>query len=196
MENKPRIDRRTIKTKRAMHNALVELASMKPIGRITVKELTEKADVNRKTFYSHYTSIEDVLNEIEDEIIEKIYAVFKEATSTANIIENPYCLFESINGAINSDTDFYRNYICSGAGNLMKTKVKNLFKQAGIELLKDVLPLPKEKVEILMEYVSSGVIALYISWFKNETNASLEEIAHISGTLASRGLEGFTLNHK
>ncbi len=196
MENKPRIDRRTIKTKRAMHNALVELASMKPIGRITVKELTEKADVNRKTFYSHYTSIEDVLNEIEDEIIEKIYAVFKEATSTANIIENPYCLFESINGAINSDTDFYRNYICSGAGNLMKTKVKNLFKQAGIELLKDVLPLPKEKAEILMEYVSSGVIALYISWFKNETTASLEEIAHISGTLASRGLEGFTLNHK
>lgn len=196
MENKPRIDRRTIKTKRAMHNALVELASIKPIGRITVKELTEKADVNRKTFYSHYTSIEDVLNEIEDEIIEKIYAVFKEATSTANIIENPYCLFESINGAINSDTDFYRNYICSGAGNLMKTKVKNLFKQAGIELLKDILPVPKEKVEILMEYVSSGVIALYISWFKNETTASLEEIAHISGTLASRGLEGFRLNHK
>ena len=29
MENKPRIDRRTIKTKRAMHNALVELASIK-----------------------------------------------------------------------------------------------------------------------------------------------------------------------
>ena len=48
------------------------LLEKKPLDKITVKELTEKADVNRKTFYSHYSSIEDVLNEIEDEILKKI----------------------------------------------------------------------------------------------------------------------------
>lgn len=193
MENKPRVDRRTIKTKRAMHNALVALASVKPINKITVKELTEKADVNRKTFYSHYSSIEDVLNEIEDEILKKISAVFKEAYGNANVIENPYYLFQSINVALNTDMEFYKSYICSGAGNLVKIKVKNLVKQEGIELLKNVLPVSPEKVEILMEYVASGVIALYISWFKNEINISLEDVAHLCGTLARSGLEGFAI---
>ena len=41
--------------------------SDQPLGSITVKALCERADVNRSTFYAHYTSIEDLLHDIEDE---------------------------------------------------------------------------------------------------------------------------------
>ena len=57
--------RRTRYTRRAMQDALIELLRNQPLGSITVKALCERADVNRSTFYAHYTSIEDLLHDIE-----------------------------------------------------------------------------------------------------------------------------------
>ena len=37
---------------------------------ITIKELTERAQINRKTFYLHYNSLDDLLAELQDEIAE------------------------------------------------------------------------------------------------------------------------------
>ncbi|MBQ9794006.1 MAG: hypothetical protein IJW34_03570 [Clostridia bacterium] len=48
-----KIDRRIIKTKRAIAVALLQLLSEKPLEEITITELTLKADINRKTFYLH-----------------------------------------------------------------------------------------------------------------------------------------------
>ena len=67
-ESGVRMDRRCLKTQKAIKNALVELMSEKDISQITVKELAQRADINRKTFYTHYTSIYDVSGEIENEI--------------------------------------------------------------------------------------------------------------------------------
>lgn len=47
--------RRTRYTRLAMQDALVELLQDQPLGSITVKALCERADVNRSTFYAHYT---------------------------------------------------------------------------------------------------------------------------------------------
>ena len=59
-ESGVRMDRRCLKTQKAIKNALVELMSEKDISQITIKELAQRADINRKTFYTHYTRIYDV----------------------------------------------------------------------------------------------------------------------------------------
>ena len=48
-------DRRVKYTKKALKNSLIDSLKEKTIEKITVKELCEKADVNRGTFYSHYS---------------------------------------------------------------------------------------------------------------------------------------------
>jgi AcrR family transcriptional regulator len=55
-----------------LRQSILALLRCKPIGKITVKELCERADVNRATFYAHYTDAFDLLNKIEDELIETI----------------------------------------------------------------------------------------------------------------------------
>ena len=52
-------DRRVEKTKQAMRHAFVELLKRKPYNAITISELTREADIDRRTFYLHYESIED-----------------------------------------------------------------------------------------------------------------------------------------
>lgn len=56
-------DLRVRKTKRAIYNALMELLKKKNLENITVLELTEAAEINKSTFYLHYSDIFDLYQE-------------------------------------------------------------------------------------------------------------------------------------
>lgn len=64
-------DRRVKYTLLALRGSLLELMREKDVSRITVKELCERADVNRGTFYAHYASPADLLEQIEQELLER-----------------------------------------------------------------------------------------------------------------------------
>ena len=63
-------DHRTRITKMLIRKALTDLMAYKPVTDISVKELCEKAGINRGTFYSHYTDIYNLLEKIEEEMEE------------------------------------------------------------------------------------------------------------------------------
>jgi len=65
-------DRRVKYTKMVLRDSLLKLLSEKDISRITIKEICENADVNRATFYAHYTDQYDLLAKIENELIDNI----------------------------------------------------------------------------------------------------------------------------
>lgn len=69
-------DRRIRKTKALLQSSLLELLKTKTIKNITVKELTDHADVNRSTFYLHYTSIYDIIEELEQNLLDQVCQVF------------------------------------------------------------------------------------------------------------------------
>ena len=64
-----RSDRRTRYTQMVLKKSLIEWMEQKPLAKITIKELCERADINRCTFYAHYRDQYDLLQQIEDEII-------------------------------------------------------------------------------------------------------------------------------
>ena len=63
-------DRRIRRTKRLLRQALAELMNEKEFKDITVKEITDRADLNRGTFYFHYTDTYDLREKIEDELVQ------------------------------------------------------------------------------------------------------------------------------
>ncbi len=66
------MDIRIRKTRRSIINAFCELRTHQPLEKITVKELCEKAEINKSTFYKHYTDIFDLSSKLETETIEQI----------------------------------------------------------------------------------------------------------------------------
>lgn len=66
------MDMRVVKTRRAVRNALIELAEEKDVDKITVKELCERAEISKPAFYSHYGNIYDVVDEVENEVVQKV----------------------------------------------------------------------------------------------------------------------------
>ena len=61
-------DRRIRRTKALLQQGLIQLMETKEIKDISVRELSELADLNRGTFYLHYTDIYDMLWQMEDEL--------------------------------------------------------------------------------------------------------------------------------
>lgn len=74
MEDKA-VDRRIRKTERAMRDALFSLMEEKPFSQINVRELVERSDVNRSTFYRHYLDIPDMAEQLEASFVDGAHAI-------------------------------------------------------------------------------------------------------------------------
>ena len=68
MEEK-KTDRRTLKTKKAICNAMMDLLTQKELHKVTVQEITDIADINRATFYKHYLDVYDLYDQLERDIL-------------------------------------------------------------------------------------------------------------------------------
>ena len=63
------MDLRIQKTKKSIINSFLTLRSKKPLERITVKELSNAAQINKATFYLHYKDIYDLSEALENELL-------------------------------------------------------------------------------------------------------------------------------
>ena len=70
-------DRRPQKTKRALKNVLVDLLQTRDLQTISIKEITDLADISRGTFYLHFDDIFALYQAIESDVIENITAIIQ-----------------------------------------------------------------------------------------------------------------------
>ncbi|MBR2108858.1 MAG: TetR/AcrR family transcriptional regulator [Ruminococcus sp.] len=66
------MDLRVKKTKKNIREAFYQLRKKKPIEKISVKELSEMAIINKATFYLHYKDVYDLSEKLENELISTI----------------------------------------------------------------------------------------------------------------------------
>ena len=64
VEKPKKEDLRVRKTREAIHSAFKAMICEMDFEQITIKELTQRAQINRKTFYLHYNGLEDLLAEL------------------------------------------------------------------------------------------------------------------------------------
>lgn len=82
MKDKTTCNRNARRTRALVEGAFLELMKEKPYTKISVREITEKADINRSTFYLHYQDIYDLLDQVEagvtDSVAEAIRQIRRE----------------------------------------------------------------------------------------------------------------------
>ena len=82
------MDRRSRRTRAMLQNALVNLLETKPLNKISVMELTRLADVNRATFYVHYTDIYALFDQLKRELIDSYKDII--ARHRGEILQDDY----------------------------------------------------------------------------------------------------------
>lgn len=173
----------------AMDEALMQLLLKKEFQFITVKEICEKAGVNRSTFYLHYDSPKDIL----EECMVLLNKRFKEQFENAGIKEN----FKTIQMLDKKDLIFindkylrpYLNYIYENQFIYRAIyQFPDLFssqKSFGILLNQLIYPImerfdvKEDEREYKIEFYIKGISAIICKWVNNRCKESIDQIINI-----------------
>ncbi len=190
MQETTHIDRRVVKTKRAIKEAFAKLLTQKDINDITISDIAAEANINRKTFYNYYGGIYEVVGEIEDDIVRLID---KEVTGIGfqNSLQSPYLIFEKLTKVINTDTDFFGYLLGMNANVSLESKIADLLKSKfKLFVLQDV-EISELRLNLMAEFIISGMVAVYRRWFNSDRSEPIETISKEMQLLAFEGIKGF-----
>ena len=183
------MDRRVIRTKKAIRNAFAQLLSVKNLEDITVKDIAELADINRKTFYSYYSGVHMIVEETENEIVETFEAAIRDLPPD-KLVKEPYLLFSRLSAIINADMDFYEPLMKADRSSNLLTKVSGMLKQKVRESYAAFSRIGEETFNIVVDFAFSGWFSVYQSWFNSQRRQSIEEISQTLSTLCFEGING------
>ena len=160
----------------------------KTYNEITVKDIADYADINRKTFYNYYRGVYQVIEEIENELIAKLDELIEDLDFKA-YLENPSNILENMNAVINEDIEFYRHLFSLRDGYTLIQKVVEYFKCRIKEALMEQFPDTKEWVaDTILDYSVTGTINVYHQWFNSDQSQSLEEISKVLSQMTINGI--------
>jgi AcrR family transcriptional regulator len=173
-------DRRVRRTQKLLKDSLVSLMQEKEFKNISVKDITERADLNRGTFYLHYTDIYQLLKELEDEILLDFQAMINDYQWDANEhsllkIFNPIVHYVVENRALckimfenNASSDFMHRFH------------QFLYDNAYHPIQMIFSFHEREYYDIFFEYATYGIIGLIKKWLNDpERTMGPDEMARL-----------------
>ncbi|SRR5258708_5216910 len=81
---KPKLDRRTVRTRNLLGDALIELIQEKPFDSVTVQDVLDRAGVGRSTFYVHYKDKDDLFFSDAEEFLEMMAMALSRKKDTSD----------------------------------------------------------------------------------------------------------------
>lgn len=182
-------DRRIRKTKKALRAALVKLLSKKSIDDITIKELTEEADVHRGTFYHHYRDAFDLKEQVEVEIEQELDEMIASVPDSA--LENgPYPLILKVLCYLEENRDVARMLTSESGGQRLMTK---MCEQISVRCMKD--SLFGEERRYGSRFCAAGIQGMLVPWVEDGMRTPPKEMAKLldavitGGTAEAKGKE-------
>lgn len=184
-------DRRIRKTTVALKHSLTQLMKEKKLRDISVKELTELADVNRGTFYLHYRDVFDLLEQSEDELICLIRdAIARYSKDDAPIFnENLIPLFQDIYRICLDNVDMVRILIGENGDIKFLNNLQLLLRDRFLSDWGNLIRKQRlEHFDAYFAFIVGGCISLLQYWFRSGMKESPEELAEITGQFLDRSL--------
>ena len=185
-----RVDRRVRKTRQTIRKALISLLAQKSISDITVKELSDAADINRKTFYNHYQNNQEIADEIICDIADKYFSMFIEINQS-----NKYQLMLEFTRMLRDEKTYYKNLLNAKNSSDM---VFNIYQTLNLKLKLHISSKfslnnkqDEEITECIINYIMSGVIGVYLNWLNEDCRVPDQTIVKLITLLTEKGLSEF-----
>ncbi len=183
-------ERRVRKTKRTIRNAFAALLAEKDVNQITVKDIADRADINRKTFYNHYRGVYQVMDEIENSIVDDFDRMLREASGSIDL-RNPAMIYEKLTQLLQKDIDFYGNLLCMNGNNSLRDKLFSRLKAHALVSMQARLPIAQQELELGIHFTFSGLMSVYQHWFQSDRTLSLDELTKTVSRLSFYGVSDF-----
>lgn len=184
-----RNDQRTRLTRMLIRQAFTGLLREKPVQSISVKELCDRADLNRGTFYAHYTDIYDLLHQIEDEMMQDFQVALKPLLDSPAADLTPLKITTGIFKCLKENADLCAVTLGKYGDKDFATRLLTIGRERCLESYSKyfVNATPKQ-IEYYYSFVSAGCIGLLEKWLADGMAASAEEIASAAENIMMKGI--------
>jgi len=172
-------DRRVRKTQTAIKDALITLLEKKRFEEITIQEISDLADVNRSTFYTHFIDKYDLLDKMENEKIDEIRSFLESSKNDDELKISVSQLRETMDFVINSigeHLDFYKLMFNLGKESNLHEKLYELLTGHLNHVVNDNDKIGDIPFPYFMSYVSGAGLSLIRHWVEDENRISKEEL--------------------
>lgn len=178
-----------------MDEALIILLETKDYNYITVKEICEKAGVNRSTFYLHYETINDLLEESIDYITKKFMSyipldskMIMKRINSCNLEELYFITPEYLKPYLQFTKD-YKRIFSVYLKHYELFKVTNIYDQMFKYVFNPILErfnTPEKERKYMMTFYINGLIAIIREWILNDCKEEIKEIINIMNKCVKR----------
>ena len=183
-------DRRVVRTKQAIHDAFKKLIVESDYSKITVSAIAREANINRKTFYLHYDSAEDVLDEMAKAHAEQTVKLIVEkglfekrpldADAIAQAIGESYREARLFNPLFMSKLPL--PHLIDAVQPQLEDFVAKVREENGLPAL--------EHLEYYIRFFLGGMLQTYESWYNIGDDVQFGSIAKVVSLALTKGLDG------
>ena len=178
-------DHRTRVTKMLIRRAFTELLRQKPIQKISIKELCAAAGIHRGTFYTHYTDIYALYEEIERDLAQTIMHSLSTTINGGSLeaFSKDICTIIAQNEKL--CMAFFGEYSDPD----MLLRIVDRFRERSIAMWNRTRPdLASSELDRFYTFMANGCLAIIRSWVQSGMKESAEDVARFIEKMADSGL--------
>lgn len=182
-----KLDQRVRYTKMVIRQNFLPMLRDRPVNRITVKEVCAAANINRATFYAHYTDLYDLLARIQQEFYDELREPIRSKSQvdmTAAAVE----VLETIRENVDLCRVLFGQY---GDAKFLLRLVNLAYADSLAVWRRDYPNIPDEQLAMVYEFVSYGSVGIIRQWIDSGMQRSARELATFIYAFCQQGLSGF-----
>lgn len=187
VEKKP--DRRKVRTRKLLRDALIELIVEKGYDTITVQDIADRANIARATFYLHYNDKEDLLirsfEDVYDDLVARLAPMHTEKLLNEGY-KTDIVAFEHVAEYAN----FYKVMLSRHGVASFSVRMRHYLAKVARDLSANMLPkeiLDSPIFDAMLHQQAGGLIAMISWWLENDMPYTPEEMAKLSHRIGLHG---------
>lgn len=182
------IDRRIRKTRKQLKDCLISLLKTKRIQDITVRELTEMADLNRGTFYLHYKDVFDLLEQTETELLEKLNSVIQKHRAE-ELLDRPFNIFHEVYTLVYENASLVEILLGENGDLNFLNRMKQIMRDKCLHDWMEVFRAGNPAIfDAYFSFIVSGCVGLVQYWLKTGMKETPQQLARLTEQVIRKGI--------
>lgn len=169
------MDRRTRYTRMVLNESLIRFLEQKDIARITVTELCADADINRSTYYAHYTDPYDQLARLKEDLLTEMTANARALdTRSLSPVERSRQVLGCILGFLEQRRHIFRILLTRSGDHRLQHSILSILGTVAFPLSAD---MDAGERNLLLLYAVNGCFGVVFDWLIDEQAISAQQLA-------------------
>ncbi|RAW15230.1 TetR/AcrR family transcriptional regulator [Paenibacillus taichungensis] len=162
------VDRRILRTRVMISNALLKILPQKAYTEISVVDIAEQANINRSTFYAHFLDKDDLLDSMVNEkfqLLEELLAERNAHLGSLPSFNEPDPIFAVLFEHILEHDEFYRVMLLINPAGNFNSRLNEVIREMFLDRIAQLGMEQKEvPLEILLDHISFSTIGIIHKW--------------------------------